>query len=137
MNIFFDVDGTIVHWVGDEAFLRKGVRQALSAIRDDGHTIFLWSGVGKRWEIVNRFALHPWITGCYCKPKFDPAARLAEFGVDINPDFVIDDYPEIVADFEGVVIGTFVEGEAGEEFARVITAIRDSESRRKEQGRCR
>lgn len=134
MNVFFDVDGTIVHWIGDEAFLRKGVRQAFSTIRDDGHKIYLWSGVGKRWEIVDRFALYPWIAGCYHKPKFNPALRLAEFGVDINPDFVIDDYPEIVADFEGVVIRTFVEGEAGNEFARTVASIRDSENRR--NGQC-
>ena len=55
VNIFFDVDNTIITW---DVKLRPGVHEVFTRLREDGHTIYLWSGMGPRWEVVQRFDLH-------------------------------------------------------------------------------
>src|SRR6266511_378097 len=54
MNIFFDVDDTLVTW---DFRLRPHVRDVFEALRDDGHRIYIWSGRGKRWDVVLRYQL--------------------------------------------------------------------------------
>ena len=99
MNIFFDVDYTIL---GLDDSLRPGTLEPLQKIKDDGHEIYIWSGMGERWEVVKTHNLEPLISGVYEKPTHHFQERLEELGVPLEPDFVIDDYPEIVAAFSGV-----------------------------------
>lgn len=101
MNIFFDVDYTVITW---DVKLRPGVHEVFSRLRDEGHTIYLWSGVGPRWEVVRRFNLHEHVANCFWKPLYDHHKRMAEMGVDVMPDFVIDDHVEIVEAFPGTQI---------------------------------
>jgi hypothetical protein len=101
MNIFFDVDFTLITW---NYRLRPHVREVFQQLKDDGHTIYLWSGVGKRWEVVEQFGLHEYVTDCFEKPLYEHVARLAELGVSVVPDFCIDDHEEPVAAFGGAVI---------------------------------
>jgi hypothetical protein len=101
MNIFFDVDFTLITW---NYRLRPHVREVFQQLKDDGHTIYLWSGVGKRWEVVEQFGLHEYVTDCFEKPLYEHVARLAELGVSVVPDFCIDDHEEPVAVFGGAVI---------------------------------
>lgn len=101
MNIFFDVDDTLITW---DVKLRPGVHEIFGRLRGDGHTLYLWSGYGPRWEVVNRFDLHEHIVDCFWKPLHDHHARLQELKVPFVPDFVIDDHPEIVRAFPGVLI---------------------------------
>jgi FMN phosphatase YigB (HAD superfamily) len=101
MNIFFDVDYTLITW---DVKLRPGVHEVFTKLREEGHTIYLWSGVGPRWEVVRRFELHEHVTDCYWKPLYDHHARLGELGIDVMPDFVIDDHIEIVEAFPGTQI---------------------------------
>ena len=101
MNIFFDVDYTLITW---DVKLRPGVREVFEMLRDDGHVIYLWSGVGPRWEIVNRFELHDHVTDCFWKPIYDHHARMVELGVTVSPDYVIDDHQEIIDAFVGTTI---------------------------------
>ena len=89
MNIFFDVDYTLITW---DVKLRPGVREVFAKLREEGHTIYLWSGVGPRWEVVRRFELHEHVTDCFWKPLYDHHARLGELGITVMPDFVIDDH---------------------------------------------
>lgn len=124
LNIFFDVDDTIIFWIENQPQLRLGVRETFAALTADGHSLYLWSGVGIRTEIADLFGLWPWITQCFCKPKINPANRLAEFHISCHPDFVVDDYAEIVAEFDGTVIGRYRIGETGAEFARVLREVR-------------
>jgi hypothetical protein len=98
MNVFFDVDFTLITW---DYRLRPYVREVFARLRAEGHTIYLWSGVGKRWEVVQRFGLEAFVTDCFDKPLFGHAERLAELGVTVYPDFVVDDYAEPVAAFGG------------------------------------
>lgn len=98
MNIFFDVDYTLITW---DVKLRPGVHEVFQRLRDDGHTIYLWSGVGPRWEIVRRFELADHVTDCFWKPLYNHHARMGELGVTVMPDYVIDDHAEIIQVFTG------------------------------------
>jgi hypothetical protein len=101
MNIFFDVDFTLITW---NYRLRPHVRQVFQRLKEDGHDVYLWSGVGKRWEVVEQFALHDLIVDCFEKPLYKHVARLPELGIPIQPDFVVDDHEEPVLAFGGAVI---------------------------------
>lgn len=101
MNIFFDVDFTLISW---DYRLRPHVHDVFRQLKEDGHAVYLWSGMGKRWEVVERFSLGALILDCFDKPLYNHVARLPELGVPITPDFVVDDHAEIVAVFGGAVI---------------------------------
>jgi SAM-dependent methyltransferase len=98
VNIFFDVDDTLITW---DFRLRPQVREVFQQLRDDGHRLYLWSGRGKRWEVVLKFELSDLIVTCHEKPLFDHQERLAELGVDVRPDFVVDDHYAVVHAFGG------------------------------------
>ena len=101
MRVFFDVDDTLITW---DVRLRPGVHEVFAALRQDGHDLYLWSGYGPRWEVVERFQLREYVRDCYWKPLYGFRDRLAELGVPAPPDFVVDDHPDIVAAFGGVLI---------------------------------
>ena len=123
MNIFFDVDDTLITW---DVRLRPYVHEVLTKLREDGHTIYLWSGYGPRWEVVRRFELHDYIEDCFWKPLHNHHRRLEELGVPFVPDFVIDDHQDIVDVFPGVLIEAASAPYASErEMWRVYEAITD------------
>ncbi len=99
MNIFFDVDYTIL---GLDDSLRPGTRETFQRLIDDGHKIYIWSGLGPRWEVVRKHKLEQFTSGVFEKPTHHFIERLPEVGVSTMPDFAIDDYPEVVAAFGGV-----------------------------------
>jgi hypothetical protein len=99
MKIFFDVDYTIL---GLDDTLRPGTMETLEKLKADGHEIYIWSGMGERWEVVEKFQLTPLVSGVYEKPTHHFHERLEELKVPFEPEFVIDDYPEVVAAFGGV-----------------------------------
>ena len=99
MKIFFDVDYTIL---GLDDTLRPGTLDTLTKLKNDDHEIYIWSGMGQRWEVVEKHELGPLVSGVYEKPTHHFHERLQELGVPFEPEFVIDDYPEVVAAFGGV-----------------------------------
>ena len=99
MKIFFDVDYTIL---GLDDTLRPGTKETLERLKGEGHEIYIWSGMGERWEVVEKHQLAPLVSGVYEKPTHHFHERLEELGVPFEPEFVIDDYPEVVAAFGGV-----------------------------------
>jgi FMN phosphatase YigB (HAD superfamily) len=101
MNIFFDVDDTLISW---DVHLRPGVHEVMGKLRADGHRIYIWSGRGVRWEVVHRFNLRHFIENCYWKPLFDHEKRLSELGVPVVPDYTVDDHKEIIDVFGGTVV---------------------------------
>src|SRR5687767_3537237 len=101
MNVFFDVDYTLI---AEDGSLRPLVKETFEKIKQDGHKIYIWSGVGIRWEVVRRHDLKPYIETCYLKPLSDYRETLIELGVDIVPDFCIDDHSGVVLAFGGVVV---------------------------------
>ena len=123
MNIFFDVDFTLITW---DYRLRPHVREVFQRLRDDGHTIYIWSGMGERWDDIHSFGLGEYVVGCFAKPLYDHLARLPELGVPVIPDFVVDDHEEPVTIFGGVVIAPPAAPlESDTEMLRIYASIRD------------
>jgi hypothetical protein len=101
MNVFFDVDYTILGW---DWTLRPHTRSVFEQLIADGHVVYVWSGVGIRTADLEKHALIDLVAGVYQKPLDDFDAGLEKYGIPVVPDFVIDDYPEIVEHFGGLHI---------------------------------
>ncbi len=97
-RIFFDVDDTILTW---RHHLRPLTREVLAELSGSGFELYLWSGRGRRWEVVEVHGLRPFIVDCFEKPLFRHRERLAELGVPLVPDYVVDDHADVVAAFGG------------------------------------
>jgi hypothetical protein len=100
LKIFFDVDYTIL---AVDNSLRPGTRDTFEKLISDGHEVYIWSGVGLRNAEIRQHELEELVSGVYRKPIQNFVAGLSEYEVPHWPDFVIDDYPEIVETFGGVV----------------------------------
>lgn len=105
MNVFFDMDYTIL---GMDGSLRPGTIEVFEQLVAQGHDVYVWSGIGVRWEEVRQSGLEPLVKGVYRKPLSDFRAGLDRYGIPVTPDFVIDDYPGIVQFFGGVCIKEYV-----------------------------
>jgi hypothetical protein len=99
LNIFFDVDGTIL---GDDGTLRPHTHSVFERLVSSGHAIYIWSGAGLRTAEIRAAGLERWVSGVYRKPLFEFIAGLTENRIPIRPDFVVDDYPVIVEHFGGL-----------------------------------
>jgi hypothetical protein len=98
LNIFFDVDNTLIMWNGR---LRNHTRHVFEQLREAGHTIYIWSGVGiRRWD-MKRHELDEFVEDYFIKPLEDHHARLEPLGVPLVPDYVIDDHKTVVDAFGG------------------------------------
>jgi len=104
MNIYFDVDYTILSF--DQA-LRRGTLDVFARLVAAGHQVHVWSGEGARWGVVRQHGLEPYVSGVFAKPLQEFASGLHRFRVSPPPEFVIDDYPEIVSYFGGYHIREF------------------------------
>ena len=123
MKIFFDVDYTIL---GLDDTLRPGTMETLEQLSEEGHEIYIWSGMGQRWEVVEKHNLTPLVSGVYEKPTHHFHERLEELGVPFEPEFVIDDYPEVVAAFGGVWVPPyFFKRSFDQEMERIYRIVRD------------
>ncbi|MBM3943770.1 MAG: HAD family hydrolase [SAR202 cluster bacterium] len=123
MKIFFDCDYTIL---GLDDTLRPGTLEIFQRLKDDSHEVFLWSGMGERWEVVEKHKLEKFLSGVYAKPTNHFHEKLAELKVPFEPDFVIDDYPEIVAAFGGVWVPPyFFKRASDQEMERVYRIVSD------------
>ena len=123
MKIFFDVDYTIL---GLDDTLRPHTIETLEQLKKDNHEIYIWSGMGERWEVVEKHNLTPLVSGVYEKPTHHFHERLEELGVPFEPDFVIDDYPEVVSAFGGVWVPPyFFKRSVAEEMNRIYRIVND------------
>ena len=123
LKIFFDVDYTLLAVDGS---LRPGTRQTFERLVDDGHKVFIWSGVGIRTADVERHELQDLVSGVYKKPIYDFVNGLRLLRVPHWPDFVIDDYPEIVDTFGGVLAKPyFFSAAEDDEMDRIYAIIND------------
>ena len=100
-RVGFDVDDTLID---TRSRLRPFAREVFADLSSAGIELFVWSGVGLRWEIVHVHNLSAFIVGCYRKPISRHRERLLQHGVPFVPDFVVDDDPEVVAAFGGFVV---------------------------------
>ncbi len=121
LAIFFDVDHTLID---DDGNLRPGARAALAELTSRGHQVHLWSGLGPRWEVVERHDLRTLIAGCHTKPLYQHEAMLEPLGIPVRPDFVVDDHPHLVAIFGGCVVRPYRNHDPDDrEMSRVIGEV--------------
>jgi hypothetical protein len=126
VNVFFDVDWTLID--GDGA-LRPGVVECFTELRRAGHHIYVWSGLGTRWEVVREHRLGPWVADCFIKPLYAHERMLEPLGITMRPEFVVDDYPHLVEIFGGLVVNPYRRADPGDrEMWRVLRAITSSSS---------
>lgn len=128
MNVFFDVDYTIIDSEGE--ILRPYVREVFEKLVAEGHNVYLWSGMGPRWEVVKAYGLDCFVKDCFEKPVRNHEAELAKLGVPLRPDYVVDDTPSVVQAFGGYVIPCFSPWNTSDdsEMLRVYEAIKDFEA---------
>ncbi len=121
MNIFFDVDYTILAMDGS---LRPRTHEVFQELKDRGHDLYIWSGVGLRhWE-VSEHKLDPYVSGVFVKPLGAFETGLTTHRIPVVPDFVIDDYPEIVHAFGGFLVRAYyIPNLLDRELDKVLEAI--------------
>ena len=121
LNVFFDVDNTLIMWNGR---LRNHTREVFERLRETGHTIYIWSGVGiRRWD-MRRHDLDEFVEDYFIKPLDNHHERLPALGVPFAPDFVIDDHKTVVDAFGGYHISDMVT-EDDRELLDVLAAIEE------------
>ena len=122
MNVFFDVDYTLIDGDGG---LRPGVREAFTELKELGHDIYLWSGLGPRWETVEEGELADLVSDCFDKPLYRHRAMLRPLGIEVSPDYVVDDHPHLVDVFGGCVVTAYRSFDPEDrELDRVVAEIR-------------
>jgi len=113
------MDNTLI---GDRGQLRPLVTDILGRLCDDGHAIYVWSGVGIRWREVRTHHLERFVRDCYHKPLDEPAQQATRHA----PDLIVDDVSAIVEEFGGVVVRPYyLENPRDREMERVYRVIQD------------
>lgn len=116
MNVFFDVDHTLVLPTAEANLLRPGAREAMQRIKDAGHGVYVWSAAGKPYveKVVEIHGLSQWVDGCFDKdPRVQPA-----------PDFVIDDDWYLVEKYGGHCVAQYkVVDESDQAFAEALERL--------------
>ena len=80
----------------------------------------------RRWQEIDLHGLRPLIATCFWKPRWDHQAQLVELGVEVFPDFVVDDHRDVVAAFGGVTVFPFDYFDPRDrEMERVYRAIKE------------
>ncbi len=121
VNIFFDVDHTLID---SDNRLRPGVRELFERLTADGHSLYIWSGIGARPEVLVTNQLHDLVSGCFIKPLYQYRRMLAPLGIVVQPDYVVDDHPHLVAEFGGLVVSRFARYDVDDrEMQRVYETI--------------
>jgi hypothetical protein len=125
------VDQTIL---GQDASLRPLVREVFAKLVEEGHRIFVWSGVRTgdvvRTEVVERHGLQAYVTECFRKPLFEYRQQWLRWGIDVQPDFCVDDYPDIVEVFGGMLVKPYLFARPDAELERVYQAIQTANATR-------
>ena len=125
MNIFFDVDETILGYDGS---LRPLVKTLFENLVGEGHKVYVWSGVRTgdtvRVEVVERHGLQTYVSACYQKPLFDYREQWRRSGIEVQVDFCVDDYPDIVEAFGGILVKPYYREMPDSDLERVHAAIK-------------
>jgi phosphoglycolate phosphatase-like HAD superfamily hydrolase len=99
LNIFYDVDHTLVFIDQSGHTLRPGAHESMRRLKAAGHGVFVWSAGGKEYveRTVEKHGLQEWVDGCFDKdPKVQP-----------KPDFIIDDDWFLVEKYGGHLVSQY------------------------------
>lgn len=113
MNIFFDIQGTLI----SGGTLRPGVREVFAELTAGGHEVYLWSSGGRHYcrQVAEVAVVEDLVSGYYSKAE-DPV---------VSVDFAVDDTPGPPETFGGLVVAPFAGDPEDRELWRVIQAVRD------------
>ncbi|MBI5948675.1 MAG: HAD family hydrolase [Chloroflexi bacterium] len=118
MNVFFDVDHTLVFVNHDTNALRPGAHDAMQRLKAAGHAVYVWSAGGEHYvnRIVDLHGLRPWVDGCFDKdPRVEP-----------RPDIIIDDDWYLVEKYGGYVVTQYkAVNDDDTEFAEIMQRLSD------------
>ncbi len=95
MIVVFDMDNTLVDEFGSD--LRPGIVGLLKRLKNDGHTLILWtsSTKGRAVTIIKDHKLRPYFTNCLFREDYDPEFKgLVKDIRRVDGDFLIDDDPK-------------------------------------------
>jgi hypothetical protein len=120
MNVFFDVDYTIL---GNDGSLRPGTRWVFEQLVARGHVVYVWSGQGIRWDDLHRVGLAEFVSGAFEKPLEEFEEGRQRFAIPVKPDFVVDDYPEIVDHYGGLCIKPYTSRRYGDKEILVVPRL--------------
>lgn len=115
MNIFFDVDQTLVHIDQDRNVLRPGAHETMQRIKAAGHNIYVWSATGEPHvrRVVELHGLGEWVDGMFDKdPRVQP-----------YPDFIIDDDWYLVQKYGGHCVTQYKGAAHDREFERALRRL--------------
>ncbi|AHY45524.1 Hypothetical Protein RradSPS_0241 [Rubrobacter radiotolerans] len=95
MNVFFDIQGTLV--CGGRA--RPHVREVFETLTREGHRVYLWSSGGRAYanSAAALLGVEDLVLECFSKSSYLP----------VSVDFVVDDYPDLVAMHGGHTVPFF------------------------------
>ena len=95
MNIFFDVQGTLL----TRGVPRPHVREVFLELAASGHEIYLWSSAGAGYATMASEVLEvsDLVLGCYSKSVQPP----------VTVDYAVDDHPGLVEHHGGYAITPF------------------------------
>lgn len=116
LNVFFDVDHTLVYVDQHTNVLRPGAHDAMETLKSAGHDVFVWSAGGQAYveRIVDIHGLITWVDGCFDKdPRVQP-----------TPHFIIDDDWYLVEKYGGFLVSQYKSADpADRELFEIITHL--------------
>ncbi|MGI8926265.1 MAG: HAD family hydrolase [Tepidiformaceae bacterium] len=116
MNVFFDVDHTLVFVNQDANVLRPGAQDAMQRLKAAGHAVYVWSAGGEAYvnRVVDLHGLREWVDGCFDKdPRVQP-----------RPDIIIDDDWYLVQKYGGYLVTQYkAVNDADREFAEILLKL--------------
>ncbi|MGE5594520.1 MAG: HAD family hydrolase [Hyphomicrobiales bacterium] len=99
INVFFDVDHTLVYPSAEQNALRPGAHEAMRRLKEAGHGVYVWSASGQAYveRVIDLHGLREWVDGCFDKdPRVEP-----------RPDFIIDDDWYLVDKYGGHLVSQY------------------------------
>ena len=94
MNVFFDVQGTLI----SGGIPRPYAREVFAEISAAGHDVYLWSsaGAGYAASAAELLGVEDLVLGCYSK-----------YAPPVTVDYAVDDLPDLVERHGGYEISAF------------------------------
>jgi hypothetical protein len=99
INVFFDVDHTLVFVNQHVNALRPGAFEVMARLKEAGHGVYVWSAGGAEYSqrTVNMHGLASLVDACFDKdPRVQP-----------YPDFIIDDDWYLVQKYGGHLVSQY------------------------------
>ena len=111
MNVFFDVQGTLI----SGGRLRPYAREVFVELATSGHDVYLWSsaGAGYASSAAKLLGVEDLVLGCYSKYAEPP----------VTVDYAVDDMPDLVEHHGGYTVSPFDGDPEDRELWRVAEAL--------------